>query len=88
MEFGSELAWVNETGKGVVEEIEEEEEPTTISARFKAHQNSNDDGETCLIDLLDSAGQEEYSAMRDQVLFYFYLFLFYFYLFLFIVCFF
>lgn len=24
------------------------------------------DGETCLLDILDSAGQEEYSAMRDQ----------------------
>ena len=24
------------------------------------------DGETCLIDILDTAGQEEYSAMRDQ----------------------
>ena len=26
------------------------------------------DGETCLLDILDTAGQEEYSAMRDQVL--------------------
>lgn len=25
------------------------------------------DGETCLLDILDTAGQEEYSAMRDQV---------------------
>merc|ERR1712099_20136 len=24
------------------------------------------DGETCLLDILDTAGQEEYSAMRDQ----------------------
>ena len=24
------------------------------------------DGETCLPDILDTAGQEEYSAMRDQ----------------------
>ena len=25
------------------------------------------DEETCLLDILDTAGQEEYSAMRDQV---------------------
>lgn len=25
-----------------------------------------DDGETCLLDILDTAGQEEYSALRDQ----------------------
>ena len=24
------------------------------------------DGETCLLDILDTAGQEKYSAMRDQ----------------------
>lgn len=30
------------------------------------------DGETCLLDILDTAGQEEYSAMRDQVTNYFY----------------
>lgn len=28
--------------------------------------NSKIDGETCLLDILDTAGQEEYSAMRDQ----------------------
>ena len=27
---------------------------------------AHDDGETCLIDMLDTAGQEEYSCMRDQ----------------------
>lgn len=26
----------------------------------------NIDEETCLLDILDTAGQEEYSAMRDQ----------------------
>jgi GTPase KRas protein len=26
----------------------------------------NVDGETCMLDILDTAGQEEYSAMRDQ----------------------
>ena len=25
------------------------------------------DDETCILDILDTAGQEEYSAMRDQV---------------------
>ncbi len=27
----------------------------------------DDDGQTCMVDMLDTAGQEEYSAMRDQV---------------------
>ena len=29
------------------------------------------DEETCLLDILDTAGQEEYSAMRDQVTLFF-----------------
>ncbi|GFO04883.1 GTPase-like protein [Plakobranchus ocellatus] len=27
---------------------------------------SDDDGETCMLDILDTAGQEEYSSVRDQ----------------------
>jgi len=74
MDFGSEVVWVNETGKAVVEVIEEEEEQqVSISDRFASHQKSNDDGETCLVELLDTAGQEEYSAMRDQVNIFFFL---------------
>uniref|UniRef100_A0AAX7V0M5 Zgc:55558 n=1 Tax=Astatotilapia calliptera TaxID=8154 RepID=A0AAX7V0M5_ASTCA len=46
-----------------------------LSARLcMKHQDEEDsyrkqvviDGETCLLDILDTAGQEEYSAMRDQ----------------------
>ena len=28
---------------------------------------TTDDGQTCMLDMLDTAGQEEYSCMRDQV---------------------
>ena len=32
----------------------------------KQQSRANDDGETCMLDILDTAGQEEYSSMRDQ----------------------
>eukprot|EP00727_Mastigamoeba_balamuthi_P000568 m51a1_g10508 putative type a von willebrand factor domain-containing protein (943) ;mRNA; r:174690-177903 len=35
------------------------------SAKSVFRKNEQDDGETCLVDVLDSAGQEEYSALRD-----------------------
>jgi len=38
--------------------------PTTTKA--KSQMDKYDDGETCMLDILDTAGQEEYSAMRDQ----------------------
>eukprot|EP01027_Heterolobosea_sp_BB2_P022425 GEZU01033021.1.p1 GENE.GEZU01033021.1~~GEZU01033021.1.p1 ORF type:complete len:968 (+),score=243.56 GEZU01033021.1:73-2976(+) len=31
-----------------------------------AKSNRYDDGQTCMLDILDTAGQEEYSALRDQ----------------------
>ena len=38
-----------------------------LSSLLSKERDIADDGRTCLIDLLDTAGQEEYSAMRDQV---------------------
>jgi hypothetical protein len=34
------------------------------------------DGEACLLDILDTAGQEEYASMRDQVSLFFFQFFF------------
>ena len=42
----------------------EEYDPTIEDSYRKQTQI---DDETCLLDILDTAGQEEYSAMRDQV---------------------
>lgn len=68
MDFGSELVWLNPSDQALMEIIEEEEEQTlTMAQRLSHHNRSNDDGETCLVDILDTAGQEEYSSMRDQV---------------------
>lgn len=55
-----------------LEDVEEEEvslEEITIAKIAKASTNIQkryQDGETCLLDILDTAGKEEYSSMRDQ----------------------
>ena len=67
MEFGSEYVWLRRK-EDEKEAIEEEAEGEAVAQRHQRHQMSaGDDGETCLVDLLDTAGQEEYSCMRDQV---------------------
>lgn len=63
MEFAGDYVYVGEEEEE--EEVVEEEMKETVAAAAK--QRFNDDGQTCMIDLLDTAGQEEYSAMRDQV---------------------
>lgn len=68
MDFGSSHVFVGiPTGNKEedMEEFQEEELQEQISTLKKTY-NYNDDGETCLLDILDTAGQEEYSAMRDQ----------------------
>ncbi|KAL4238999.1 hypothetical protein ACF0H5_003703 [Mactra antiquata] len=45
---------------------EEDEEIATGNVSSEEEFFDNDDGETCLLDILDTAGQEEFSAMRDQ----------------------
>ncbi|XP_047657244.1 GTPase KRas isoform X4 [Tachysurus fulvidraco] len=70
----------DETGKAVQDETGKAVQDETGKAvhgkavQDKALQDKADsyrkqvviDGETCLLDILDTAGQEEYSAMRDQ----------------------
>lgn len=48
----------------IIDYVEEAKE--SIVKTQKARAMENDDGETCMFDILDTAGQEEYSAMRDQ----------------------
>lgn len=45
----------------VTEEVKE-----SMAQVARAKHSYSDDGETCMVDILDTAGQEEYSAMRDQ----------------------
>ncbi|XP_047657245.1 GTPase KRas isoform X5 [Tachysurus fulvidraco] len=65
----------DETGKAVQDETGKAvQDETGKAVHGKAVQDKADsyrkqvviDGETCLLDILDTAGQEEYSAMRDQ----------------------
>ena len=63
MEFGSKYVYQGTTEE---EEIYVEELKKTVSSHVKQNYAVNDDAQTCLLDILDTAGQEEYSAMRDQ----------------------
>ncbi|KAL4239000.1 hypothetical protein ACF0H5_003704 [Mactra antiquata] len=45
---------------------EEDEEINIGNVSSEEEFFDNDDGETCLLDILDTAGQEEFSATRDQ----------------------
>ena len=63
MDFGSEYIYNGDLG---IEEIEEKEVKRTVAAVVKQNYEVHDDAQTCLLDILDTAGQEEYSAMRDQ----------------------
>ncbi|XP_053394854.1 circularly permutated Ras protein 1-like isoform X4 [Mercenaria mercenaria] len=45
---------------------DEEEDIVTGNVSSEEDDDQNDDGETCLLDILDTAGQEEYSAIREQ----------------------
>eukprot|EP00761_Pharyngomonas_kirbyi_P008423 gb/GECH01008434.1/.p1 GENE.gb/GECH01008434.1/~~gb/GECH01008434.1/.p1 ORF type:complete len:1012 (+),score=312.14 gb/GECH01008434.1/:1-3036(+) len=64
MEFGSNYI-LCEDEEGEYEEIEETDYSSkNMSQRSKW--SHSDDGQTCMVDMLDSAGQEEYSALREQ----------------------
>ena len=65
MEFGSELIYQQVHDKEE-EEIEEEDLQSGVNTAVRRNFEINDDYETCLLDILDTAGQEEYSCMRDQ----------------------
>lgn len=71
MEIGSAFVYANHKAEREVEVIVEADLTTSVAARAQQYQGA-DDGETCLVDILDTAGQEEYSAMRDQVRFLFF----------------
>ncbi|XP_071962118.1 circularly permutated Ras protein 1-like [Antedon mediterranea] len=64
MEFGNKFIYVAQKGDEV--DVEDEElinlDEHLIDQVFAA----GDDCETCLLDILDTAGQEEYSKLRDQ----------------------
>lgn len=64
MEFGSKTLLICPNDE--TEEIPVEEVKLDLQAKAQKQWSENDDGETCLLDILDTAGQEEYSAMRDQ----------------------
>lgn len=61
MEFGSKFVYL-----GNEEEDKEEVYEQNDLVLSDSDSCSDDDGETCLLDILDTAGQEEYSSMRDQ----------------------
>ncbi|KJE95673.1 ras-like protein 2 [Capsaspora owczarzaki ATCC 30864] len=64
MFFASRYVHATSSAAPLFEDIDaslEEQDLVTVSRR-----NRVDDGETCLLDILDTAGQEEYSSMREQ----------------------
>ena len=67
MDFGSKHLFIT-PAKPEFDDIEEHvlQEVSGLQTSAKQSRKRNDDGQTCLLDILDTAGQEEYSAMRDQ----------------------
>ena len=63
MEFGSK--YIYQSSNKEKEVIDSNELETTIATKLKQDEIINDDQQTCLLDILDTAGQEEYSALRD-----------------------
>lgn len=69
MEFGSSFVYAPEDPSAKeYEDVSESRYNHTVTGYASAASAADykDDGETCLLDILDTAGQEEYSAMRDQ----------------------
>jgi len=71
MEFGSSHVYAPKQSTAGVDEFEYVPESrynhtvTGYASGAASNADYQDDGETCLLDILDTAGQEEYSAMRD-----------------------
>lgn len=64
MEFGSEFVWYGKTNE---EEIFDQKELEGKDILKKlAKKTLVDDGETCIIEILDTSGQEEFSTLRDK----------------------
>ena len=66
MNFSSAFTYQPRTKEEEKETILESEIATTVQAVTQRNYETEDDYQTCLLDILDTAGQEEYSAMRDQ----------------------
>lgn len=67
MEFASGVLFASKSSQPAeFEEIKAEvlDQKASLAELKKA--STKDDGQTCLIDILDTAGQEEYSSMRDM----------------------
>eukprot|EP00298_Acanthocystis_sp_HF-20_P015910 c21315_g1_i2.p1 GENE.c21315_g1_i2~~c21315_g1_i2.p1 ORF type:complete len:866 (+),score=335.64 c21315_g1_i2:113-2710(+) len=65
--FGNNQIFTNEVDFDTSDYVDcEEEMEKGMAIAHREFLKSNDDGETCLLDILDTAGQEEYSCMRDQ----------------------
>ena len=65
MEFGSSHIYINPKKKEI-ERVNVEEIVLGVQTVTKERYIAEDDGETCLLDFLDTAGQEEFSSLRDQ----------------------
>ncbi|KAL3873143.1 hypothetical protein ACJMK2_036297 [Sinanodonta woodiana] len=72
MEFGSKFTYIGENSHGGSEEEEEvdvlnkeEDDVSSVLAAMGAGLDGNDRGEPCILDILDTAGQEEYSSLRE-----------------------
>lgn len=61
MEFGSSLVYLNQP-KAEFDKIDQEEIIHGVAQVTRERYIQQDDGETCLLDILDTAGQEEYSV--------------------------
>lgn len=61
MEFGSSLVYLNPRSEEF-DKIDREEITHGVAQVTRERNVYEDDGETCLLDILDTAGQEEYSV--------------------------
>ncbi|XP_064603913.1 LOW QUALITY PROTEIN: circularly permutated Ras protein 1-like [Liolophura sinensis] len=61
MEFAGQFVYI---GPVEEEEVEITEQVSSLASRFRTQEQ--DDGKTCMLDICDTAGQEEYSAFREQ----------------------
>ncbi|XP_030854579.1 circularly permutated Ras protein 1 isoform X1 [Strongylocentrotus purpuratus] len=67
MDFGSKYVFVKREEEEEEEVLDDAEVSTGLdNLKVEIQADSSEDGEPCMIDLLDTAGQEEYSALRDQ----------------------
>ncbi|OWF45608.1 circularly permutated Ras protein 1-like [Mizuhopecten yessoensis] len=63
MEFGGNYVYVGGGGEEDTELVTDQDHKELVPT---APQGDQDSGDTCLLDILDTAGQEEYSTTRDQ----------------------